>query len=304
MKATRLWRLGPEPWPVVLDLGSADVRGAALNPDGTRLVTIQADGTLGLWDAQDGRLLQKLNMTSPVPGDLFLRPARPRAPLEAMKSEDEAWIRQNRELVARMGWDPRELEDLARNQRRVTWVYQARDEERVHGPGLEITEQWTRQLSALRSAAAYSPHLRRLASMDTEDVVQVWDIESWQLLASFATHAGGPSVAEFSPDAAVLAIGSPRGAVELWEVAKGRLLASLDGSAQPVVSVAFSLDGTRLAAASRDRTARIWDVRPETRSPQEIARLVSCDAPWHLEQERLVAGAVEPGDCQEAPSGP
>ena len=39
----------------------------------------------------------------------------------------------------------------------------------------------------------------------------------------------------------------------------------------------LSPDGTRvLTTASGDKTAKLWDVHLETRSPAEIAALVSC----------------------------
>jgi hypothetical protein len=65
-------------------------------------------------------------------------------------------------------------------------------------------------------------------------------------------------------------------------------LASLEGHTSAVTAAQFSPDGTRVLTVSRDLTRKLWDVRLETHSPAEIADLVRCRAPWHLDEGRLI----------------
>ncbi|KAF0241239.1 MAG: hypothetical protein FD167_4029, partial [bacterium] len=49
-----------------------------------------------------------------------------------------------------------------------------------------------------------------------------------------------------------------------------------------------SSDSRQVITTSRDRTVKIWDISSETRSPQEISKLVSRLVPFRLNDGLLI----------------
>jgi WD40 repeat protein len=91
-----------------------------------------------------------------------------------------------------------------------------------------------------------------------DGALQVWDPVEAKKLSSFPGHPGllGCAVTQ---DGAILATVSEDATLKLWDVAFRREIATLAGHTGPIQSCAFSPDGTRLASASWDRTVRVWD---------------------------------------------
>ena len=86
-----------------------------------------------------------------------------------------------------------------------------------------------------------------------------------------------------------------------WDPTTGHsLLASpllLIGHTKAVTSVAFSPDGTLLVTTSEDGTAKLWALPRETRSREDIAALIRCRVPWHLDAGRLIRTELKTTAC-------
>jgi WD40 repeat protein len=112
---------------------------------------------------------------------------------------------------------------------------------------------------------AFSPDGRILATGDTGNGIQLWDVESGELLSMLHGHTGNPNRASgliwrvaFSTDGSLLASAGGDTTVRLWEVDTGRLLETFTGHQLAVTSVAFSPDRSRLVSGSLDGTVRFW----------------------------------------------
>ena len=63
-----------------------------------------------------------------------------------------------------------------------------------------------------------------------------------------------------SPDGKTLLSGGDDRALTLWDALKGKHIATLEGHEDGVTCVSFSTDGARAVSASRDNTVRVWDL--------------------------------------------
>jgi WD40 repeat protein/RNA polymerase-binding transcription factor DksA len=117
------------------------------------------------------------------------------------------------------------------------------------------------------SSVSFSPDGKFLASGSLGKTVKVWDVGSWQEVATLR-HGDIVTSVSFSPDGKFLASGSLDKTVKVWDVGSWQEVATLrHGDA--VLSVSFSPDGKFLASGSSDKTVKVWDVG----SWQEVATL-------------------------------
>jgi WD40 repeat protein len=109
---------------------------------------------------------------------------------------------------------------------------------------------------------ALSPDGKRLAYIqDTASVIQLRDMDSWKEIRRFEVAEGNARDLAFSPDSKVLAA-RVENSLELWDVTTGRPLASRPGHAAAVDRVVFTANGRQLLSISRNQkigAARVWD---------------------------------------------
>jgi WD40 repeat protein len=108
---------------------------------------------------------------------------------------------------------------------------------------------------------ALSPDGKRVAAHTYDDVVTVWDVETWREVATLPAQSKGGLIA-FSPDGKVVATGDPKGRVCLWDAAKGGALDKPGPNPdEPVNALVFSPDGKVLAYATRDGTIKLHEIK-------------------------------------------
>ena len=114
---------------------------------------------------------------------------------------------------------------------------------------------------------AFGADGRRLAGVNEEHDVRLWDAVTGKLLRRLPGPGRALYCVAFSPDGRLLAAGSGEhgfrrnGDVRVWETETGQVLHTLRGHLELVASVAFSPDGRRLASAGLDQIIKVWDVK-------------------------------------------
>ena len=109
-------------------------------------------------------------------------------------------------------------------------------------------------------SVSFSSDGKFLASGYRNNIVRVWEVGSWQKVATLRGHRSGVYSVSFSPDGKFLASGSWDETVKVWEVGSWREVITLRGHGDWVRSVSFSPDGKFLASGSRDETVKVWEV--------------------------------------------
>ncbi|MCB9745078.1 MAG: hypothetical protein H6740_20990 [Alphaproteobacteria bacterium] len=304
-----------------------------LSPGGSRVVAVDTQGTLRLWDVPNQELMLEV---------------------EGVYDGGVSFTADGQHLhLPTADGVPRVL-DLASGQESGRYVapprwtglpFEIDDEEEAAARG-EVRSQRSRILAG--ADVAVSPDATRLAEA-WGDTLRVWDLESGALLASrdtglaavtsvaFSPAEGGLLAAadrlgeirvrapaddgaqramlvlpsgpasriSFSTDGRWLAIAGPDNHVRVWEVLAGSTARTLFGHEAALTDVTFS-SADRLASASMDGTLGLWDI--ETRQRTGV---IQADARgtqrvvYSPDGRRLVAWAVrDPEPAQGEPEKP
>jgi WD40 repeat protein len=131
-----------------------------------------------------------------------------------------------------------------------------------------VSGEKVQSLDVSGSRVTFSPDGKWMASAGFNAPINVWDVETWQVVQTLRGHTDRVFGLDFSPDSTLIASGSGMGpsdvsdfTVRLWDVETGQELQVFQGHWADVHAVAFSPGGTLVASASIDYSARLWDVR-------------------------------------------
>lgn len=108
-------------------------------------------------------------------------------------------------------------------------------------------------------AAAFSPDGKLLATAGIDDLVILWNTETWTEVRRLPETLWVTGLA-FTPDGRSLVTAGPGPFSRVWDVDTAEKIAVFAGHSKAVVSVAVSPDGRRIATGSVDKTVRIWDL--------------------------------------------
>lgn len=114
-------------------------------------------------------------------------------------------------------------------------------------------------------ALAVAPTHGRIAAA-LERVVELWDIERDEKVATLRGHRANVRDVAFAPDGRLLATVSRDKALRLWDADTGASLAVLEGHVDHIERVELSPDGRRIATADEAGMVRLWHAESDTES--------------------------------------
>ena len=136
--------------------------------------------------------------------------------------------------------------------------------------GLKLQSDPSNQKHYRVNAIALSPDGHTLASVRGlsgygESIIEMWDIETGELLHTLKGHTREVAAITFSPDGRTLATGGLSGdyLIRLWNTQTGKLKITYAGHPAGTRALEFSPDGKYIAstsAAYRDGEVQLWDI--------------------------------------------
>jgi WD40 repeat protein/serine/threonine protein kinase len=223
--------------------------GAAFTPDGRRLVTAGAEGSLVVWEtssfhASPVSYTHVAHLTS-----VAVSPDGRRAASADVNGEVRIWdLEDGRPALSVLSSPPLPcaLVNLhAALMARPLYVLRAHTS-RVTG-------------------VAFSPKRDLLATCGMDGATCLWDARTLHFVDRLHGHDSGVRCLAFSPDGTRLATGGNDATIQIWDVGTRLQLISLHGHADVVYSLTFSHDGQYIASGSKDQTAKIWRAKENLR---------------------------------------
>ncbi len=259
--SARVWRVsdGKE----VLKLGHADcVFSAAVSPDGTRIATSCQDRVVRVWDAATGTMLLAVDRYKHSGGQI-------------------EFSRDGRRLVFGCGADPLAVIDAATGAELHTlsnssFSHSSRfspDGKRVafslkntidgYELGTDKQAVWLNGGRAHYGDFCWTEDGTGIVSVDDDDTVRVWDVNTRRQRTAFRGHAGSISAVTLSRDGKLLLTASLDGTARIWNTSRlprNHILRPGTG----VHSLAVSPDGKRVAVGGKGEV-QVWDIDTNTR---------------------------------------
>jgi WD40 repeat protein len=250
------------------------------SPDGQRLASGYAGGTVRIWDAQTG--LEQLCLRGHLDSvtDLSWSPDSRRLASFDVQGKVKIWNARSGaelfELEARYAgesWSPDGRYFIVQDTTRSSTL-------RVLKASSGVERATLKGVSGPPNIA-WSPDGRRLAGTLRDHVVCVWDVTSEAELLRLPGHEELIDCLCWSPGGDRLASGSRDRTVRVWDAAKGVELFCLRGHEHWVAGLAWSPDGRLVVSAARHGTVRVWDA--STGTCLEVI-------PWRTDVNAIAAG--------------
>ncbi|KAG1890913.1 WD40-repeat-containing domain protein [Suillus subluteus] len=199
------------------------VQASAFFKDGRRVVTGSMDGTLRIWDVQNGTLVG--------------------GPFEAHRDGVQA--------VA-ISPDATRIVSGGRDNTIIIWDVENLNNQMVIKSSLIQHRSWV-------LSVCFSPDGKRVASGSEDKTVVVWDTETGAVLETLKGHRNSVFSVAFSPDGLKLATGSADRTIRVWRSNSAEILLEIYAHQDLVRSVVWSADGQQLVSTSYDKTVKFWD---------------------------------------------
>jgi WD40 repeat protein/serine/threonine protein kinase len=237
------------------------IRAVAITADGARAISAAADGTLKLWDLEQGTELLTLAGHA----------AAIRA--VAITAEGACAISASDDATLKV-WDLArggEVLTLAGHEAAIRAMACTSDGRRAVSGSLDgILKLWDLERGIeLCSLAAHDRKIRAVAvtadgtralSSAEDGALKLWDLERGAELSTMVGHEAWVNAAALTPDGKRAISASSDRTVKVWDLERGALLRTLAGHESWVWSVAVTADGARVISASKDRTLKLWDL--------------------------------------------
>lgn len=249
------------------------ITDATFSHDSRFAITASRDGTVRLWDTQDGAQVGAL---AGHEGEVHGLALSPNGDIIATASADHSvrlWHGQAVNHLAVLPGHQDELKQLQFSQ----------DERRILTLSDQLAQIWDTQTQSLIQdfaveeelffAAKLSHDGKHLLASQSDDYLYLWEIDTGALLERFAIQTDSVIALHFNhQDNQWLSI-SMNGDAHLWH--SNGIAQALEGHQDSIIGAYFSPDDSRLITISRDHNAILWQTSPDRNAPNLVSKIAT-----------------------------
>jgi len=233
-----------------------------LSPDGQRLATINANTTfIQILDASNGQLLNNISLPSNAVERLAFSPDSTQLAAAGRDQKVHIWdattgvelitLAGHTEFVIDAAFSPdgKHLASGGYNGTVKIWSLEPSHEV------LTIPNVSTNRFAVSPDGmhvAAFNPSTGKL------NLLQVWDLETGELVFEQAAHDNGMGVA-YNPDGKEIATGGSDLTIKIWDALSGKLIHTLSVEDTTIYGIAYRPDGKVFAAVGTSGMIQIFD---------------------------------------------
>ena len=239
----------------------------AFSPDGTKFVSADKEGTVGLWAATTGKCVMKMSGHEDVVNSVAYSP---NGQLVASASEDSSirlWdtttgeckgILNDQNAVPSVCFSPdgKQLISGSSDANIRIWDVKSKDCMRIiHGHTGPI------------NSVDYSADGRFIVSSACDSTIRLWDVKTGKFIRLIGQHDNEIRLVKFSSDGKkVISIGGEDDLIKIWDVESGKCLHTLestvvpglDGRGYQISCAMFSPDGKEIMGMFQEGPANIY----------------------------------------------
>lgn len=241
----------------------AAVNCLAYHPEGSLLVSGADDGSLKLWDPDEGREITDFKSHEMGVTDVCFMPCGKRV----LSADRLGVLRMSRVENGELLWENKlpgfggitcldvssgSGHILSSSDIGLIVLHSA-------GNGARDAVLGERRRGAI-SGVAFSPDSLTIISGGDDGLVRIYRLSDLSEIKVMSGHDSGVMGVAFSPDGKFAASASRDNTVIIWDIGTGREKHVLKGHTFSVYSVDFSPDGKFVVSAGWDHTFKVWDV--------------------------------------------
>ena len=261
------------------------------SPDGSRLASASADGTVRIWDLATGSCLHVLPHAHWAIRTIFSPDGRQ---LIVSGLSSKIYV-----------WDTSSGEPIQTLNGHLDWVWSidtSADGNTLFSTGEDRTIRvWDVSAGVCRAVfhahkdriwtLSRSPDGRHLISGSEDRTIKIWDLQRGKCVKTINGYGNWIKSIAFVPGREWLVSCHRDGAIRIWHLQHLTCIHTLFGHTDAVMTIAVSPDGSYLASSSLDRTIRIWDLQHLTcRHTIDTQVEGSCPLVFSPAGDKLIAG--------------
>lgn len=225
-----------------------------------RAISAAADGTLKIWDLQQGGVVHSLKGHQASINAVAVTPNGQQAISASADRSLNVWdlqqgkkihvLRGHTNWVTAVAITPDGQRAVSASGDRTLKVWDLRQGKKIHtlsGHGDTV------------NAVAILPQDRAI-SASSDGTLKVWDLQQGQEVGTLAGHTGAVKAVAVTPDGQRVVSASGDRTLKVWDLQRRSEIYTLKGHTSWIAAVKVTPDGQKAVSASSDGTLRVWDL--------------------------------------------